>query len=231
MVGFDPHRRGLLLSGGSMANFAGLATALRASTDVDLNQRGRGGAYRARRASTRPTMTHMSMPKAAAMLGLGRDAIVRDPGRRATSAWTSDALRAADSQPIARPAFIPCAWWHGGRRQHRRDRSARRDRRCVRSARGCGCTSTARTAASPRWRRTSSGALAGARPRRLAVARSAQVALCAARRRVPAGARTRRRLRRAFSQAPATSTSSPIATCRSSPSGTTARSCRADSGR
>ncbi|MGH9220991.1 MAG: pyridoxal-dependent decarboxylase, partial [Vicinamibacterales bacterium] len=40
MVGFDPQGEGVLLSGGSFANFAGLAAALRASTDVDLNQRG-----------------------------------------------------------------------------------------------------------------------------------------------------------------------------------------------
>ncbi len=43
IVGFDPKAEGVLLSGGSFANFAGLATALRASTDVDLNQRGVGG--------------------------------------------------------------------------------------------------------------------------------------------------------------------------------------------
>ena len=51
MVGFDPEGEGVLLSGGSFANFAGLAAALRASTDVDLNQRG-VGALPGRRAST-----------------------------------------------------------------------------------------------------------------------------------------------------------------------------------
>ena len=52
MVGFDPDGSGMLLSGGSFANFAGLAVALRASTDVDLNQHG-VARCRASRASTR----------------------------------------------------------------------------------------------------------------------------------------------------------------------------------
>ena len=43
MVGFDPGGAGILLSGGSFANFAGLAAALRASTDVDVQSAGRGG--------------------------------------------------------------------------------------------------------------------------------------------------------------------------------------------
>ena len=40
MSGFAPTGGGILLSGGSMANFAGLAVALRASTDIDINQLG-----------------------------------------------------------------------------------------------------------------------------------------------------------------------------------------------
>lgn len=78
MVGFDPAGDGILLSGGSFANFAGLAAALRASTDVDLNQKGIGALPGRPRIYT-SEMTHMSMPKAASMLGLGKDAIVRIP--------------------------------------------------------------------------------------------------------------------------------------------------------
>jgi glutamate/tyrosine decarboxylase-like PLP-dependent enzyme len=78
MVGFDAGATGVLLSGGSFANFAGLATALRASTDVDLNQRG-VAALPGRPRIYASEMTHMSMPKAASMLGLGKDAIVRIP--------------------------------------------------------------------------------------------------------------------------------------------------------
>jgi len=78
IVGFDPRGEGVLLSGGSFANFAGVATALRASTDIDLNQRGVAALPGRARIYT-SEMTHMSMPKAASMLGVGKDAIVRIP--------------------------------------------------------------------------------------------------------------------------------------------------------
>lgn len=78
MVGFDPAGEGVLLSGGSLANFAGLSAALRAGTDVDLNQRGVAALPGRPRLYT-SEMTHMSMPKAASMLGLGKEAIVRIP--------------------------------------------------------------------------------------------------------------------------------------------------------
>ena len=81
----------MLLSGGSFANFAGLATALRASTDIDLNQRGVAALPGRARIYT-SEMTHMSMPKAASMLGLGKDAIVRIPVD-ADLRMTADALR------------------------------------------------------------------------------------------------------------------------------------------
>ncbi len=78
LVGFDPAGSGLLLSGGSFANFAGLAVALRASTGIDINQQGVAALPGPPRIYT-SSMTHMSTPKAAAMLGLGRDAIVPIP--------------------------------------------------------------------------------------------------------------------------------------------------------
>ena len=78
MVGFDPEGEGVLLSGGSFANFGGLAAALRASTEVDLNQRG-VAALPAKPRIYASAMTHMSIPKAASMLGIGKDAIVRIP--------------------------------------------------------------------------------------------------------------------------------------------------------
>jgi glutamate/tyrosine decarboxylase-like PLP-dependent enzyme len=91
IVGFDPQGEGVLLSGGSFANFAGLATALRASTDMDLNQRGVAALPGRPRIYT-SEMTHMSMPKAASMLGIGKDAIVRIPVD-ATLRMNADALR------------------------------------------------------------------------------------------------------------------------------------------
>jgi aromatic-L-amino-acid/L-tryptophan decarboxylase len=78
MVGFRGDGVGLLLSGGSLANFAGLAVALRVSTDVDLNQHGVAALAGKPRIYT-SAMTHMSIGKAASMLGVGRDAIVIVP--------------------------------------------------------------------------------------------------------------------------------------------------------
>ena len=75
MVGYDPAGTGILLSGGSFANFAGLAVALRASTDVDLNRNGVGALPGKPRIYASP-MTHMSIAKAASMLGIGKDAVV-----------------------------------------------------------------------------------------------------------------------------------------------------------
>jgi glutamate/tyrosine decarboxylase-like PLP-dependent enzyme len=74
MLGLPPSTAGLFVSGGSMANFAALATALRASTDTDVNQRGVAALGRAPIIYAASTV-HMSIPKAAAMLGVGRDAI------------------------------------------------------------------------------------------------------------------------------------------------------------
>ncbi len=74
MSGFDASAGGILLSGGSLANFTGLAVALRASTDADLNQHG-VGALPGKPRIYASAMAHMSIPKAAALLGIGRDAV------------------------------------------------------------------------------------------------------------------------------------------------------------
>ena len=78
MVGFDSGGEGILLSGGSFANYAGLAAALRASTDVDLNRHGVAALPGPPRIYT-SSMSHMSIPKAASMLGIGKDAVVPIP--------------------------------------------------------------------------------------------------------------------------------------------------------
>ena len=76
--GFDAGGAGLLLSGGSLANFAALAVALRASTGVDLNQQGVAALPGPPRIYA-SAMAHLSIPKAAAMLGIGKQAVVRLP--------------------------------------------------------------------------------------------------------------------------------------------------------
>jgi aromatic-L-amino-acid decarboxylase len=78
MVGFDPAGSGVLLSGGSFANFAGLAAALRASTDVDINRKGVAALPGTPRIYA-SRMTHMSIAKGASLLGIGKDAIVAIP--------------------------------------------------------------------------------------------------------------------------------------------------------
>jgi glutamate/tyrosine decarboxylase-like PLP-dependent enzyme len=91
MAGFHSGGAGVLLSGGSFANFAGLAVALRASTDADLNQRG-VAALPGRPRIYASAMTHLSIPKAASMLGIGRDAVARVP---VDAAFRMDAARLA----------------------------------------------------------------------------------------------------------------------------------------
>jgi aromatic-L-amino-acid decarboxylase len=78
LVGFDAAAGGILLSGGSLANFAALVVALRASTTADIDSLGVAALPGRPRIYT-STMTHMSTPKAAAMMGIGRDAIVQIP--------------------------------------------------------------------------------------------------------------------------------------------------------
>lgn len=73
MSGFAASSGGILLSGGSMANCAALAVALRAGTDVNIN-RVSVAALPGKPRIYGSAMMHMSIAKAAAMLGVGRDA-------------------------------------------------------------------------------------------------------------------------------------------------------------
>jgi glutamate/tyrosine decarboxylase-like PLP-dependent enzyme len=78
MVGFEASGTGILLSGGSFANFTALAAAVRSSTAVDVNRHGVAALPGKPRIYT-STMTHMSIAKGASLLGLGKDAIVALP--------------------------------------------------------------------------------------------------------------------------------------------------------
>ena len=74
MVGYPRDSMGVILSGGSMANFAAISTALRAKCGVDINRDG------LRALTKEPViyaseMVHMSIAKAAEMLGLGRNSV------------------------------------------------------------------------------------------------------------------------------------------------------------
>jgi glutamate/tyrosine decarboxylase-like PLP-dependent enzyme len=77
-VGYAPQGTGVFLSGGSMANFAALAIALRASTPANLNEHGLKALAGHPRIYAAESV-HMSIAKAASMLGLGRAAVIHVP--------------------------------------------------------------------------------------------------------------------------------------------------------
>ena len=78
IVGFDGPPTGLLTSGGSMANFIALAAAVRRQTGVDVTNDGVRALAR-EPAIYASTMGHLSIPKAAGLLGLGRRSVRQIP--------------------------------------------------------------------------------------------------------------------------------------------------------
>jgi aromatic-L-amino-acid/L-tryptophan decarboxylase len=72
ILGVEASAAGLLVSGGSMANFAALAAARRAKAPTDVLREGARGLPQAMRLYVSEE-THHSVAKAAALLGIGRD--------------------------------------------------------------------------------------------------------------------------------------------------------------
>ncbi len=72
IIGFDPKAAGLFVSGGSMANMAGLAAARRAKAPPEISSEGAQSCSRALRVYASEEVHH-SIAKAAALLGIGRD--------------------------------------------------------------------------------------------------------------------------------------------------------------
>ena len=78
MIGADPAADGLFVSGGSMANFSGLAAARRRKAPIDLSRQGAHALPRAMRLYVSPE-THHSVAKAATLLGIGSDHVREVP--------------------------------------------------------------------------------------------------------------------------------------------------------
>jgi glutamate/tyrosine decarboxylase-like PLP-dependent enzyme len=74
LVGYPKEATGLLVSGGSMANFVGLAVARNARAEIDVNERGLAAAPR-RMTLYASSEVHNSVHKMVGLLGLGRDAL------------------------------------------------------------------------------------------------------------------------------------------------------------
>ena len=74
MLGYPAGASGLLVTGGSMANFVGIAVARNAKAEMDIAQEGIAAAPR-RMTLYASTETHNSVRKAVSLLGLGRAAL------------------------------------------------------------------------------------------------------------------------------------------------------------
>ena len=187
LCGLPATPKGLFVSGGSMANLTALAVALAGARG---HERPRATVYLSDEA-------HSSVERAVRVLGVAPHVRVlpatatSDWYRRAEAAIAADRGRRVAAPPASSPPPAPTGTGAVDPLDELR-RSA--------TGRSSGCTSTARTARPPCCRR-GRAALRRARAGRLADARPAQVAVPAARGRLPAGAR-RRRAGRTFSRRP-----------------------------
>lgn len=112
MLGWPDGGEGLLMSGGSMANFAALRVALAARTDVDLAGQGVRALPREPVAYA-TAMTHMSVAKGLEMMGLGRASLRLVP-TRPDFTMDVDALERAVQEDLLAGRHPFCVVANGG---------------------------------------------------------------------------------------------------------------------
>jgi len=79
LLGYPPEAEGILVSGGSMANFTALATARRAMAPGDVREEGMAGPDRPRLTVYASDQVHACVDKAVDLLGIGTNALRKIP--------------------------------------------------------------------------------------------------------------------------------------------------------
>ena len=108
MLGYPPEAEGILVSGGSMANFTALAAARRAMTPGNVREDGLAGPDRPRLTIYASDQVHSCVDKAADLLGIGTSQLRRIPTDDRFCIVTGDLARAvaADRAAGFTPAIV-----------------------------------------------------------------------------------------------------------------------------
>ena len=108
MLGYPPEAEGILVSGGSMANFTALAAARRAMTPGNVREDGLAGPDRPRLTIYASDQVHSCVDKAADLLGIGTSRLRRIPTDDRFRILTGDLIRAvaADRAAGFTPAIV-----------------------------------------------------------------------------------------------------------------------------
>ncbi len=108
MLGYPPEAEGILVSGGSMANFTALAAARRAMTPGNVREDGLAGPDRPRLTIYASDQVHSCVDKAADLLGIGTAQLRRIPTDDRFRILTGDLVRAvaADRAAGFTPAIV-----------------------------------------------------------------------------------------------------------------------------
>jgi len=93
-IGLPPETEGILVSGGSMANFTALATARRATTPGNVREDGLAGPDRPRLTVYASDQTHACVDKAVDLLGIGTAQLRKLPSDERFRVRVSDVARA-----------------------------------------------------------------------------------------------------------------------------------------